>query len=90
MAGGQQFVNSILRRGIAERSVMKLIPGSPRIGFQPVSGKTYRLDYRDALNLGNWVTLVNGIFAPNNSVIQIIDPSGAGLNRRLYRVDLEP
>jgi hypothetical protein len=66
------------------------IPDSPRVGFQPVSGKTYRLEYRDNINLGNWITLVTEIFAPNNSVIQITDPGGAGLNRRLYRVDLEP
>jgi len=64
--------------------------GSPRIGFQPIAGKTYRLNYRDNINQGNWITLVDEIFAPNNSTIQIVDPTSAGLAKRFYRIDLEP
>jgi hypothetical protein len=64
--------------------------GTPRVSFQPVTGKTYRLEYRNDLTIGNWTTLVDGIFAPSSSTIQILDPSGVSLTKRFYRVDLEP
>ena len=64
--------------------------GTPRVSFQPVAGKTYRLEYRNDLTNGTWTTLVDGIFAPNSSTIPILDPSGVGLTKRFYRIDLEP
>ncbi len=63
--------------------------GNPRISFPSVTGKTYRLDYRDDLVTGSWSPLVDGIFG-TGATLQISDPSGTGLNKRFYRVSLEP
>jgi hypothetical protein len=63
--------------------------GNPRINFTGVSGKTYRLEYRDDLTSGSWSTLVDQIFG-TGALIQIVDPSAGGLSKRFYRLTLEP
>jgi hypothetical protein len=63
--------------------------GNTQIGFASVAGKTYRLEYRDSLSTGNWLTLVDQIFATGTSQ-QINDPTATGLSRRFYRISLEP
>lgn len=93
MTNFQEFLAGTDPKNSASRFAVSSIDrntGSPRIGFQPVAGKTYRLDYRDNLNFGDWITLIDGIFAPNNSTIQINDPTATGLAKRFYRLDLEP
>jgi parallel beta-helix repeat protein len=64
--------------------------GAPRVGFKPMTGKTYQMEYRDDLIMGSWTTLLDGIFATSNSIIQVSDPSGTGLTKRFYRITLEP
>lgn len=64
--------------------------GAPRISFQPVTGKSYRVQYRDNLVLGSWTTLVGGIFASNNATLQIVDTTATGLSQRFYRVSVVP
>ncbi len=76
--------NSVLRITSIDRST-----GNPRISFPSVTGKTYRLDYRDDLVTGSWSPLVDGIFG-TGATVQISDPSGTGLSKRFYRISLEP
>jgi hypothetical protein len=82
--------NSILRIMSVSRSGNNI-----QIGFPSVTGKTYQLQYRDDLVSGNWSTLVNGIVGTGNGTVaggllQITDPSGAGVTKRFYRIILEP
>jgi hypothetical protein len=64
--------------------------GDPRINFQALAGKTYRLEYRDDLVIGNWSTLVDQIFSASTATLQIVDPSAAALSKRFYRLSIEP
>ena len=56
--------------------------GNPRINFQALTGKTYRLESRDDLAAGNWSTLVDQIFSPSTATLQIIDPGATSLSKR--------
>jgi hypothetical protein len=76
---------SILRITAIDRST-----GVPRITFQTVAGKTYRLEYRDDFLLGDWSTLINGIFTASATSVQVVDPGAAILSTRFYRLALEP
>jgi hypothetical protein len=49
----------------------------PRIGFQSISGKTCRLEYRDDLLTGNRDTLIDAIYG-TGGLLQITDPSAVG------------
>jgi D-alanyl-D-alanine carboxypeptidase len=62
----------------------------PRIGFQSVAGKSYRVEYTDNFTHGPWNVLENGLFTSNATFVQVSDPGGAGLARRFYRVAVEP
>jgi hypothetical protein len=64
--------------------------GNPRINFQALAGKTYRLEYRDDLVSGNWGTLVDQIFSAGAATLQIVDPGAALLSQRFYRLTSEP
>ena len=70
-------------------TAIDLITGSPRVSFLSVTGKTYRLEYRDDLTSGSWSPLADGIFG-TGATLQISDPSGTGLSQRFYRLSLEP
>src|SRR5438045_501058 len=43
--------------------------GTPRVGFVPISGKTYRVEYSDSLAPAGW-NLLSTIFATNSSAIR--------------------
>jgi astacin (peptidase family M12A) len=63
--------------------------GNPRINFTGLTGKTYRLEYRDDLIAGSWLTLVDQILS-TGATIQIVDPSASGVTRRFYRLRVLP
>ncbi len=64
--------------------------GDPRISFQALAGKTYRLEYRDDLISGNWATLIDQIFSSSTTNLEIADPGAAALPKRFYRMVIEP
>ena len=64
--------------------------GLPRVSFQSVAGKTYRVEYTDDILHGPWNVLQNGIYTATVTFVQITDPYGAGLAGRFYRVAIEP
>ena len=60
-----------------------------QIQFPSISGKTYRLEYRDDWITGSWLTLLDEI-AGTGASVQVIDPSAAGVTKRFYRLAIEP
>lgn len=67
----------------------KFVNESPRVSFETLPGKTYRVERNDSLADGNWVVLSNAAnIAGTGGVIQVSDPQpGVGsLARRFYRV----
>ena len=70
-------------------SALDNISAGFRVSFPSVTGKTYRLDYRDDLVTGNWATLVDQVFG-SGGTLQISDPSAIGLAKRFYRIVIEP
>ena len=76
--------NSVLRI-----SAITKTSGDIQIGFPTVAGKTYRLEYKNDLLLGNWTPLADGIFGTGTQ-IQVTDPGALGLGKRFYRLTLEP
>ena len=57
------------------------------ITFTSVAGAQYRVEFRDDLTGGIWLTLQSGIAGTGN-VVTIVDSAGAGIPRRFYRVVL--
>ena len=77
------------RYDVAPDRVFTLSGGTtPQVGFPSVTGKTYRLDFRDDIATGTWSPLIDGIFG-TGATIQIPDPS-ATLTKRYYKLTLEP
>ena len=66
------------------------IAGSPRVSFQALAGKTYRLEYRDDLIAGGWSTLVGEMSSPGTASLQIVDNGAMSATKRFYRVAVEP
>jgi hypothetical protein len=66
-------------------SVMTMTAGAPQLSFQPVTGKSYRLEYSDNLSPSNW-TFLTSIFATSSAPIQISDKSATGRSQRFYRI----
>ena len=63
---------------------------SPRIVFQSVAGKTYRVEFTDRAGSGeSWKILLSGIFTAQATQVEISDPSGT-LSQRYYRIVMEP
>ena len=62
--------------------------GAPRIGFVPVAGKSYRLEYSESLSPAGW-NLLSAIFATNSSPIQVVDVGASGRRQRFYRFTLQ-
>jgi alpha-D-xyloside xylohydrolase len=59
------------------------------VTFDTVVGMKYRIEHRDDLVAGTWLTLTNGVAGTGGSV-PINDPGAAALPRRFYRVWLLP
>jgi hypothetical protein len=62
--------------------------GALRIGFVPVAGESYRVEYSDSLAPANW-NLVSAMFATNSSPIQLADIDATARSRRFYRLTLQ-
>src|SRR5205085_2260740 len=62
--------------------------GAPRIGFVPIAGKSYRLEYSESLSPAGW-NLLSAIFATNSSPIQVVDLGASGRRQRFYRFTLQ-
>jgi hypothetical protein len=63
--------------------------GSLQLAFDSVSGKTYRLEYRDDWLLGSWLIMQDQISGTGAS-LQLVDPSAVGVTKRFYRLSIEP
>ena len=68
---------------------VSLTSASPRVVFQSVAGKTYRVEFRNTVSGGEWKTLLSGIFTPQATQVEVSDPAGK-TGTRYYRVVLEP
>lgn len=61
------------------------------VQFRTVPGMKYRVEYRDDLVAGSWVTLPGyGTVTGSGSVISASDPGAAVLTKRFYRVTVLP
>ena len=56
------------------------------IRFTAVAGKSYTLQYRDQLNLGPWIPLVNVPPVTVTQAITLTDVKPAGVRQRFYRI----
>jgi YD repeat-containing protein len=65
------------------------LAGGATIEWQAVSGKTYRLQFKNALSDAEW-TNVTGDVTANSNVASKLDPTASGQPQRLYRVLLVP
>jgi Bacterial TSP3 repeat len=70
-------------------SSLDVSSGLPRVGFQSVAGKTYRVEYTDDIVHGPWNVLESGIYTATATLVRITDARGAGLASRFYRVVVE-
>ena len=88
----QEFKDGTDPRVASSRLMIFLdrIAGDPRIGFQALAGKTYRLEYRDELVVGSWRTLVSGIVSPATATLQLVDADAISATKRFYQVTVEP
>jgi hypothetical protein len=60
--------------------------GVARLYFTAVSNKTYSVEYRDSLSVGEWVTLANYDSLPVTRVQWVTNLQEGGLEKRYYRV----
>ena len=54
------------------------------VKFTTISGKTYRIEYKDDLPAAIWSTLVASVSGTGN-VVTVTDPGAASLAKRFYR-----
>ena len=69
------------------------VSGQPRVSFTTVSGRSYRVDYKNNITDANWSTVMNaGSVAGTGGTVQVTDPDPAipTLPSRMYRVVLLP
>ena len=70
-------------------SILRLDIDSPSLGFNAVSGKTYRVEYRNGFGDTNgWKSLSE--FTATQEVIEVIDPGTSNQPVRIYRVRVNP
>ncbi len=74
--------NSLHITAIARSGIDRLV------AFASVTGKTYRVDYKDDLLSANWILLQDQLNATGNST-QITDTGAGNLARRFYRIALD-
>jgi len=70
-------------------STSKIAGGAVAFSFSSVSGKSYRVDFRNSLGSGDWMPLQTNI-AGTGANITITDNSAAGEPERFYRVVVLP
>jgi predicted amidohydrolase len=56
------------------------------LGFWAVSNKTYTVQYRDSLEIGDWSRLVDVVAVSSNRLVEISDPGPVTAARRSYRL----
>jgi hypothetical protein len=69
------------------RSVLRLVvevTAAPRLTFEGVAGKAYRVEYRDELGAGSWLKL-SDVAPLSNGTVRVDDPA-AGASERYYRL----
>lgn len=54
------------------------------VKFTTISGKTYRIEYKDDLPAATWTTLIASVSGTGN-VVTVTDPGAASLPKRFYR-----
>jgi len=68
-------------------SSIDFITGVPRITFQSVAGKTYRVEYTDDIR-GPWKILMYGIYTAQPTLVQVPDQTASTAGRS-YRVTID-
>ena len=63
--------------------------GVPRVSFQSVAGKTYRIEYTDNVLSGSWKILMHGIYTAQATLVQIPDATAPPMTQRMYRVTID-
>jgi hypothetical protein len=58
----------------------------PMLAFDAVAGRTYTVQYTDALNPIAWLRLADVNMAATNRSLSIADPAAANLSQRFYRL----
>lgn len=69
-------------------SSVSFVGGSPRVTFQSVAGRPYRVEFTETLG-SPWKILLSGIFTDAAMQVEIAD-AGGSVGRRYYRIVLEP
>lgn len=59
------------------------------LSFASVSGKTYRVEFKDDLPNASWNLFEDQVFATGGNT-PMLDPGALSLSRRFYRVTIEP
>jgi hypothetical protein len=59
--------------------------GPPTLQFRGVAGRTYTVQYRDALAAGTWQRLVDVLALPSSGPVTVVDPL-PNVRGRFYRV----
>ncbi|HKS36018.1 MAG TPA: lamin tail domain-containing protein, partial [Verrucomicrobiae bacterium] len=62
------------------------VPDGIRLAFQAVAGRSYTVQYRDALAGGPWTRLVDVAPQSTNRIVELNDPASAGSAERFYRL----
>jgi len=57
-----------------------------RLEFFAVSNKTYTVQYRDALDTGDWQRLADVVAVSTNRAVELSDPAAGAAHRRYYRL----
>jgi len=63
-----------------------LANGELQCYFTAMSNKTYSVEYRESLTVGEWLTLASFDSLPTNRVIWVTDSVPPGAPKRFYRV----
>jgi len=77
--------NSVLRA----MTLTALGSGTTTVFWPAVSGKTYRVFYKDDVAVGTWTELAGPVIL-DGSTARILDQTAAGHTRRFYRVVVLP
>jgi hypothetical protein len=60
--------------------------GAVKLSFLALSNRTYAVEYRDALALGDWIPLAEVVATSTNRLVQTGDSFDSSLSQRFYRL----
>jgi hypothetical protein len=86
------WINSVINLEVGTDlriTALTVVENDAQISFDTTSNRLYRVEYRDDLMTGTWLTLTNQV-PGTGGVVSVIDPGAAGLPKRFYRLGLMP